>query len=76
MEGVKHCIDSINCDLRKVDNWAKANGLRISPFKSKCLLISRTKRAFVVPNITIKGNKIDVVESATNLGITFNGRLL
>ena len=62
MESVKNYIDSINWDLQKVDNWAKANGLRI-------------KRAFVVPDTTIKGNKIYFVESATNLGITFNGRL-
>ena len=75
MESVKHCISSINYDLHKVDNLAKANGLRMNPSKSKCLLLSSTKIAFVVPNITIRGNKIVIIESATNLGITFNGRL-
>ena len=45
-------------------NWAKASGLCINPSKSKCLLLSRTKRAFVVPDIIIRGNKINFVESA------------
>ena len=42
---------------------------------SKCLLLSRTKRAFDGPDIIIKGNKNDFVRSASNLGIIFNGRL-
>ena len=28
---VRLCIDSINDDLRKIDNWANANGLCINP---------------------------------------------
>ena len=64
MENINHCIDSINCDLQKVDNWAKANGVYINSSKPIFLLLSRTKRAFVVPFI-----------SAINLGIIFNGRL-
>ena len=28
-----------------------------------------------MPNIIIRGNKVNFVESATNLGITFNGQL-
>ena len=43
--------------------------------KSKCLLLSRTKRAFDVPAIIVRGNKIDFVESASNPDIIFNGRL-
>ena len=43
--------------------------------KSKCLLLSRTKKAFDVPDIVIGGNKIDFVEPATNLGVICNGRL-
>ena len=74
IENIRLCIDSINDDLRKIDNWANANGLCINPSKSKCLLFSRTKREFDVPDIIIKGNKIDFVESASNLGVMFNGR--
>ena len=40
-----------------------------------CLLLSRTNKAFDVPDIIIRGNKIDFVESATYLNIIFNGRL-
>ena len=53
-----------------------ANELCISPSKSKCLLLSRTKRAFDVPDIIIRRNKIDFVEQATTLGVIFNGRLM
>ena len=34
--------------------------------------MSRTKRVFDVPDIIIRGNKIDFVESAFNLGVNFN----
>ena len=46
-------------------------GLCINPSKSKCLLLSRSKRAFDVSNIAIRRN---FVESVSNLGIIFNGR--
>ena len=48
----------INDDLRKINNWANANGFSIYPSKSNCLLLSRTKRAFDVPDI-IRRYKID-----------------
>ena len=40
IENIRLCIDSMNDDLRKNDNWANAiYGLCINPSKSKCLLI-------------------------------------
>ena len=69
IENIRLCIDSINDDLRKINNWANANGLCINPSKSKCSLLSKTKRAFHEPDIIIKGNKIVFVESASNLGV-------
>ena len=75
IENIRLCIDSINDDLRKIDNWAYANGLCINPSKSKCLLVSRTKRAIDVPDIIIRGNKIDFAESASSRGVIFNGWL-
>ena len=41
----------------------------------KCLLLSRTKRVLAVSDIIIRWNKIDFVESASNLSVIFNGRL-
>ena len=63
----KYKFDLINDDLRKINNLDNANGLCINPSKSKCLYLSRTKRAFNVPDIIIRGNKIDFVESPYNL---------
>ena len=51
VENIRLCIYSINDDLQKIDNWANANGLCINPSKSKCSLLSRTMRAFNVPDI-------------------------
>ena len=42
--------------------------LYINPCKSKCLLLSGTKKTFDVYDIII-----DFVESASNLGVIFNG---
>ena len=39
------------------------------------LMLMDFERAFYVPDIIIRGNKIDFVESAYNLGVIFNGRL-
>ena len=76
MENINHCIESINCDLQKVGDWTKANGLLINFFRSKYLLLSRKRRAFVMPDIIHRDNKVDFVQTATNLGIIFKGRLM
>ena len=55
---IRICINFINDDLWKIVNWANANGLCINPSKSKCLLLSRTKIAFDVPDIIIGGTKL------------------
>ena len=34
IENIRLYIDSINDDLRKINNWANANGLCINPFKA------------------------------------------
>ena len=53
LENIKFCIDSINFDLQKIDDWANANELSINTSKSKCFLRPRTKKAYVVPDIVI-----------------------
>ena len=57
IENIRLCIDSINDDLRKIDNWGNANGHCINSSKSKCLLLSRTKRTFDV-TILLGGTKL------------------
>ena len=41
IENIDFCIDLINYDFRKIDNWVKANELCVDPSKPKCLLLSR-----------------------------------
>ena len=50
IKNTRLCIDSINDDLLKINNWANANGLCINPSK------------FDVPDIIIRGNKIYFVK--------------
>ena len=38
IENIRLIIDWINNDFRKVDNWAKVNGLGINPSKSKSFI--------------------------------------
>ena len=74
-ENIGSCLDYISRGLVRIDNWASAKGLCINPSKSKCIIHSMTDRSFVIPLLSIRGNQIDFVKSATNLGIGFNGRL-
>ena len=62
-------------DLNRTDNWASANGLCLNPSKSKCIMLSRINISSVISALSIKGNKIYLVGSATNLGIVFNNKL-
>ena len=39
LNGISACVNNINSDLRKIDIWARNNGLYINPTKSKCILI-------------------------------------
>ena len=44
LNGISACINNINSDLRKIDIWARNNGLCINPTKSKCILTDRSNR--------------------------------
>ena len=60
---------------RPDERWFNANGFCLNPSKSKCLLLSRTEKAYHAPDIFIRGNKIDFVKSTSNLDIIFKDRL-
>ena len=74
-ENIDTCLHLINRDLDRIDNLASANKLCINPSKSKFIMLSRTNISSVIPGLSIKGNKIDVVRSTTNLRIVFNSKL-
>ena len=65
-ENIDSCVDCINRDLVRIDNWASTNELGINPSKFKCIILSKSDRSFVIPALSIRGNKIDFV---------FNSRL-
>ena len=44
LNGISACVNNINSDLRKIDIWARNNGLCINPITSKCILIDRSNR--------------------------------
>ncbi|XP_075157817.1 uncharacterized protein LOC142231083 [Haematobia irritans] len=70
------CISKLNDDLDRINSWAYNNDLKLNPKKSKCLLISKNK--FINHSqyqITINNTNIDIVQTATNLGVIFNNSL-
>ena len=62
-ENIDCCLDYIDRDLE----YASI----LSSLKSS-IIISRTDRPFVIPELSIRSNKIDFIKSATNLDIVFN----
>lgn len=70
------CIESINVDLNNISIWASKNGLCLNPNKSKSMLFSRRKTALSFENpIELNNSRIEFVQTAVNLGITFNSQL-
>lgn len=70
---IDNCVGRLNSDLEHIHEWANINGLCINPKKSKCLLIARKNlRLPVEPLIMLDNQKIEIVSTAKNLGITFN----
>lgn len=76
LQDVAANIRRLNGELDRVHRWATANGLCLNPRKSKCLMICKKS---MHPNtgldILLNGVKIDIVDSAKNLGLVFNNRL-
>lgn len=70
------CINKLNEDLRRIHNWASENCLCINPSKSKCLVI-RPKQMNQVfePDLFVDSQRIEIVTTAKNLGVTFNKTL-
>ncbi|XP_075151656.1 uncharacterized protein LOC142225697 [Haematobia irritans] len=76
MRNLTECVNDINHDLERIENWAARNELKINPSKSKCLVIHKSGINLSQElHIHIKHTAINIVSSATNLGITFNDRL-
>jgi len=73
---ISQCINNLNDELERVNEWALKNHLCINPSKSKCLLIG--KKALPIPELDpprIGDQPIHYCETAKNLGITFNRTL-
>lgn len=75
-DDVAECIDKVNFDLNKVYKWATANGLSLNAKKSKAMIIGKVNSLSVnFPAIVINNSKIEIVETAKNLGVIFNKHL-
>lgn len=73
---IKENVEKLNSDLNNVHLWATENGLCLNPLKSKCLLIhKKTVVPLIEDNILIDNKKIDIVQTARNLGVVFNSNL-
>jgi len=73
---ISECLDICKMELAKVNDWAKINGLVINPLKSKCLIIFKKKLGNIeLFPLMVNETQIEYVETANNLGITFNRTL-
>lgn len=74
---IDDCILKLNEDLNSVSLWAAANGLSINPRKSKCIVIRKRlqKKILINPDIYINNQRIEIVNSARNLGVVINNTL-
>lgn len=69
-------ISYLNDDLNKIFLWASANGLCLNPSKSKCIIISKKNLVCSISDdIILNGERIEIVDTAKNLGIIFNSKL-
>lgn len=69
-------VNELNSDLEKIFIWASANGLKINPNKSNFLIICKNSiRPEGEIDISIGGARIKQVNTARNLGVTFNWTL-
>lgn len=73
---ITSCVNDLNTDLDSIFLWASANGLRLNPNKSKCLIIcKKSVKIESQIDIFLGGTKIDIVSSVRNLGVIFNNTL-
>ena len=69
-------INRFNDDLDRVYHWAKANGLRLNPHKSRCMAIERRiLDSNIGFDILMNEEKIKQIDASKNLGLTFNDNL-
>lgn len=73
---ISNNISKLNEDLDKIHLWAVSNGLCLNPKKSKCIVIhNRSQNPVISSDIKINDQKIDIINSAKNLGVLFNNTL-
>lgn len=72
-------VRKMNEDLERVVTWSEQNSLVLNPLKSKFMVLGSKKMISAIlsvnPEVTIKGGKIERVETACNLGLTTDPEL-
>lgn len=73
---IEHGATCINEDLADIVRWSNHNGLVLNPKKSNCIVISKKSLDLsYFPSIFLNSDEIKYVETAKNLGVTFNRNL-
>lgn len=76
LKDIQTCVSNINIDLDLIHCWAVNNALCLNPSKTKLILISK-RNVTITDDLVVKiGNSVvNLVQVATNLGLTFNSTL-
>lgn len=69
-------VDCLNCDLDRINKWAKTNGIALNPKKSQAILFSKKPTILTnVPPLLVDGNSVDFSEKVRNLGVIFDSHM-
>ena len=69
------CERQVQLALNKVSKWADANGFKLNPQKSTCILFSRKRGVLPDPSIDISGERLSVSSEHKFLGIILDSKL-
>lgn len=73
--GIDEMVRLINADLKNVSLWSLNNLLPINSSKTKAMFISRRLVRPTLPHLVINNERIEYVNKASNLGVTFQNNL-
>jgi hypothetical protein len=66
------CIDELNLDLQRVQEWAAANGFKLNPIMSQAIVINRCSVDIPPPKLLLESDFFKVVLKVNNLGFVLN----
>ena len=71
----KKCLESINAELVKINNWVISNRLSLNTEKTNFIIFSKRKISDDLPSVYINGHAINRVDTMKFLGVLIDDQL-